>query len=753
MKVVVEEGISRQLETFWQLENLGIEPVNENLNRNDDKILQEFEENIQFRDGRYVVQLPWKGNLKESLDNNYGIAYERFSKLCHKFQNDQSLYTKYKNVVDSYVEQNIVERVPNTNVVDGAEFYLPHRAVIRHDRSSSKLRIVFDASSHKRGKFSLNDSLHIGPNLYPDLFELLLSFRKHPIAFTVDIKQAFLNVELDDFDKNVTKFLWTDNPESFSESLEVLRFNRVLFGINSSPFLLTATMKYHLKKYSSLSPQTHELLNKFLYVDDVLGGQSTVSSAYTTSVECVQIFNEANIPLHKWATNSAELRELWEKNGFSTETSSNSIGQNMINYKVLGISWDTDRDVFYFDIESLLSFISKRTDTKRFLLQVAGRIFDPLGFIAPYVIRLKILIQSIWETGLLWDQEMPLIIKKPFNEWCHELKDLRLVSIPRFYDFTDSNATNIQLHCFSDSSKKAYGTVIYSRVIRTDGTITTSFVTSKSRVAPLKTLSLPRLELMGALLSARIEDIQKLTEPSKWHHCPGKENPADIISRGISVRELKDSELWRHGPPWLQQAEQFWPKFEKQNVSNLDLELKNKFRDISQNEIILENREKLLSLDKFSSYFKLLRVTAFVFRFINNTRDTLKKSGTLETEELKKSEEYWIKEIQKETYASEIIDLEKAQKVSDCSKIRSLVPCLDDRKILRIKGRLDESELSLDEKQPILLPSNSKFTELLILYEHTKNFHSGVTATLVMLRRKFWMPKGRQLVKKVIKKF
>ncbi|GFV56438.1 integrase catalytic domain-containing protein [Trichonephila clavipes] len=211
---------------------------------------------------------------------------------------------------------------------------------------------------------------------------------------------------------------------------------------------------------------------------DVLGGQSTVASTYTTSVECVQIFKEANMPLHKWATNSAELRELWEKNGFSTETSSNSIGQNMINYKVLGISWDTDRDVFYFDIESLLSFISKRTNTKR-----------------------------------------------------------------------------------------------------TDRTITTSFVTSKSRVAPLKNISLPRLELMGALLFARlcckvsktlklekscffhtdssivyhwiqresfrfkpfvknrIEEIQKLTEPSKWHQCPGKENPADIISRGISVRK------------------------------------------------------------------------------------------------------------------------------------------------------------------------------------------------------------------------
>ncbi|GFY53848.1 integrase catalytic domain-containing protein [Trichonephila inaurata madagascariensis] len=321
MKVVVEDGISKQLETFWQLENLGTEPVNENLTCNDDKILQEFEENIQFRDGRYVVKLPWKDNLKESLDNNYEIAYERFSKLCHKFQNDQSLYTEYKSGADSYVEQNIVERVPNTNVVDGAEFYLPHRAVIWYDRSSSKLRIIFDASSHKR--------------------------------------------ELDDSDKNVTKFFWTDSPESFSESLEVLRFKSFIQNKYSSPFLLTATIKYHLKKYSSLFPQTLELLSKFVFVDDVLGGQSTVASACTTSVECVQIFNEANMPLHKWATNSAELRELWEKNGFSAETSSNSIGQNMINYKMLGISWDTDRDAFYFDIESLLSFISKRTDTKR----------------------------------------------------------------------------------------------------------------------------------------------------------------------------------------------------------------------------------------------------------------------------------------------------------------------------------------------------------------------------------------------------
>ncbi|XP_054717257.1 uncharacterized protein LOC129226651 [Uloborus diversus] len=794
MKVMVEENISKQLETFWQLENLGIESANDDVSCNDNKTLREFEDSIRFQDGRYVVKLPWKDNFKESLENNYEVAYERFSKLCYRFQNDHSLYSEYRRVVNNYIEQNIVERVPESSVADSPEFYLPHRAVIRDDRVSSKLRVVFDASSHKKGKFSLNDSLHIGPNLYPDLFELLLSYRKHPIAFTVDIKQAFLNVAIDESDKNVTKFFWTENPYSFSDSLEVLRFNRVLFGINSSPFLLCATIKHHLKKYSSIFPQTHELLNKFCYVDDIIGGQNTVASAYATSLECVQIFREANMPLHKWATNSAELRKLWEKNGFSTETSSNPIGQNMINYKVLGISWDADRDLFYFNVENLISLVSKGIDTKRFLLQVAGRIFDPIGFVAPYVIRLKILIQRVWEMGLLWDQEMPQVIKKPFRQWCLELKDLSLVEIPRFYHFTDSYTVDVQLHSFSDASKKAYGTVIYFRVIKTDGTITTSFITSKSRVAPLKTLSLPRLELMGALLSARlcakvskalkfekscffhtdssivyhwirgepscykpfvknrIEEIQRLTEPPKWNFCPGRDNPSDIVSRGISVRELKDSQLWWHGPPWLSQTEQFWPKIETQNVSIHDLELKSKFREVSQNEVILENREKLINIDKFSSYLKLLRVTAFVFRFIHNARNTSKNKGALETDELKLSEEYWIKETQKEAYWLEIVDLERSQKVSDSSKIRSLVPFLDPRNILRIKRRLDESEFSLDEKQPIILPKNSKFSELLILHEHTKNFHIGVTATLVMLRRKFWIAKGRQLVKKVLRK-
>ncbi|GFT86752.1 integrase catalytic domain-containing protein [Nephila pilipes] len=484
-------------------------------------------------------------------DNYYDVMTGRIKRISRKLVAAESLY--------GWCLIGISAPPPNKNSSDSFAM----KVVVEED-ISKQLEAFWQLEN--LGIEPVNENLNC-PNLYPDLFELLLSFRKHPITFTVDIKQEFLNVELDDSDKNVTKFFWTDNPESFSESLEVSRFNRVLFGINSSSLLLTATIKYHLKKYSSLFPQTHELLNKFVYVDDVLGGQSTVASACTTRVKCVQIFSEANMLLHKWATNSAELRELWEKNGFSIETSSNSVGQNMISYKVIRISWDTDRDVFYFDVENLLSFISKRTDTKRFLLQVADRIFDRLGLIAPYVIRLKVLIQNVWEMGLFWDQEMPQIVKKPFKEWCHELKDLHLVSIPRFYDFSDSN-----------------------------------------------------------------------------------------------------------------------------------------------------------------------------------------KRGAVDTEELKKSEEYWIKEIQKETYGSEIIDLEKTQKVSDCSKIRSLVPYLDDRQILRIKGRLDESELSLDEKQPILLPQNSKFTEMLILREHTKNFHSGVTTTLVILRRKFWIPKGRQLVKKIIKK-
>ncbi|GFU98212.1 uncharacterized protein TNCV_3122551 [Trichonephila clavipes] len=214
------------------------------------------------------------------------------------------------------------------------------------------------------------------------------------------------------------------------------------------------------------------------------------------------------------------------------------------------------------------------------------------------------LIQELWCLGLDWDEFFPKNLESSWNEWCEEVPELNTFSIPRYYlgYALQNEIDNIQIHCFSDSSKKAYGTVVYLRIALKNGKTFTNFVASKCRVAPLKTISLPRLELMGALLSARfsykisktinyitsryfwtdssityfwikgsaarfkpfvknrIQEIQKYTDPIEWRHCPGKDNPANLLSRDMSASELRSSELWWHGPPWLIQNESSWPK-------------------------------------------------------------------------------------------------------------------------------------------------------------------------------------------------
>ncbi|GFY79493.1 integrase catalytic domain-containing protein [Trichonephila inaurata madagascariensis] len=197
-----------------------------------------------------------------------------------------------------------------------------------------------------------------------------------------------------------------------------------------------------------------------------------------------------------------------------------------------------------------------------------------------------------------WDEIVPDEIVKIFNDWCDDLRKLSNIRITRHYfsGALPKDIHNIELHLFSDASIKAYGTVAYLRVELSDGNIITSFVASKGRVAPLKTLSLSRLELMGALLSARlseknymkglefpvqrifwtdssivffwikgspdkfkvfiknrIQEIHKCSNPSEWFHCPGKENPGDLISRGLSVAELENSHFWWQGPSWLRE--------------------------------------------------------------------------------------------------------------------------------------------------------------------------------------------------------
>ncbi|GBL61832.1 hypothetical protein AVEN_19745-1, partial [Araneus ventricosus] len=506
LNIIIEEDlISGLIKKFWELESLGI-AENEFSDPSNDSVLQRFESEIEYQNSRYRVRLPWKSDKKYILSDNKKVAERRFERLRRRFVRNPELYKSYQAVLHDYLQQKIIELVPNTCDAERITFYLPHREVVRNDRSSSKFRVVFDASSHDVGEVSLNDCLHIGPNLYPDIFYLLLRFRLHPIAFTADIKQAFLQIEVNEKDRDVSRFLFTDDPTDVSKSPQIYRFTRVLFGVNSSPFMLAATIKHHLRKYQGIYPETSEFLNNSIYVDDIIGGHQNTEDAYHTSTECMHIFREAGMTLHKWQTNSEELRKLWIREDMVSGDSSQVVEPSGLPFKVLRVSWNKREDSLYFDVQNLVTFLSSRVNSKRCLLQAIGRIFDPVGFLSPFVLRVKLLMQEIWKLPLDWDDDLPECLSLAWNRWCNEVPGLGELRIPRylFSNMFNVGITKIELHCFSDASQKAYATVAYLRILFNDERIRTVFVASKTRVAPLKKLTLPRLELMGALLSARL---------------------------------------------------------------------------------------------------------------------------------------------------------------------------------------------------------------------------------------------------------
>ncbi|GFU63497.1 integrase catalytic domain-containing protein [Trichonephila clavipes] len=336
------------------------------------------------------------------------------------------------------------------------------------------------------------------------------SFRLNTIAITADIERAFLQISLRDEDRDAVRFLFPDIRSNQTDpyKFQVYRFKRVMFGINVSPFLLSATIKHHIENYREQYPAATEMLDTCLYVDDVISGADDISQALKAL-------------RHILVTRTTVLKSLRQG---------------------LGIPWDVVHDYFTIDVKGLLQLDTSKPITKRIVLQSAGKIYDPVGFLSPYTIKLKCLLQELWLRKLSWDDELPPDIHAVWSQWWLELPFLSELKIPRKILDSSGDSNEVQIHTFSDASQKAYGSAAFLRVKHKDR-VSVDLVTSKSRVAPLK----------------RVREIQSLTDPNSWFHCSGKDNPADLLTRGISVDALTTNSKWWNGSSFLRQID-FRPK-------------------------------------------------------------------------------------------------------------------------------------------------------------------------------------------------
>ncbi|XP_035225389.1 uncharacterized protein LOC118197929 [Stegodyphus dumicola] len=443
-----------------------------------------------------------------------------------------------------------------------------------------------------------------------------------------------------------------------------------------------------------------------------------------------------------------------------------------------------------------------RKNSKRSVLQTASKLFDPMGIASPFIVLIKLLMQEIWELGLGWDDELSTDLKKKWDNWCSQIYLLKDLTIERkYFSIPWKLVKELELHIFSDASPKAFGAVAYFRYVSSDDCIYTSFITAKSRIAPLKRLTLPRLELMGAVISSRlfqylktnfkfpvprvymwtdslialhwikgkaskwkpfvsnrVSEIQSRTDPADWNHCSGQDNPADFISRGATVEKFMSSSIWMQGPEWLRLKKRDWPKGSNYEICleispEVYCEKRSKLEEVSSFVCeVQSNLTHLMDLNRYSSLRKLYRVTSWILRFIYNLKFKTKRCGELSTEELNEAEIIWTKTVQSEAFAEELSSLRQGKTISKTSSILELNPFLNNDGIMHVGGRLQKSRLSYLQRHPIIMPSKHHFVNLLVWDAHSKVFHGGISETLIEIRERYWIIKGRQTVKNILRK-
>ncbi|KRX12510.1 Transposon Tf2-6 polyprotein, partial [Trichinella nelsoni] len=769
------------LRRFWDLEIIGVADKGKE-DPSASRLMKTFEETLEYNNGRYTVKLPWKPGFP-NLPNNYAHALQRLLKTEASLLKEPIKSEMYSKTLREYITDGIIERVENVHGDEGRIWYLPHHMVFKTDQTSTKGRIVFDASAHFR-RTSLNSQLEAGPSLQSDLVRILLRFRRHRIGVQADVSRMFLQIGLHKEDRDVTRFLWKE-PGAPSPP-QTFRFRRICFGLTSSPFLALAVMQHHARLNQSKWPKAAEEVLKNVYVDDLLFSLDDRMETMECVRELKQLMETAGFHLTKWSSNEPSvLRSLPEEDVVSESKAK----------MALGIVWDSKEDMITFPIVSVAR--PDQQMTKRGLLSVIMKIFDPLGYLSPFLVKAKRMLQVLWRKGVDWDTPLPQNILKDWRDWIAEIPLISEIRLPRCWLPAGTDCIKeVELHGYGDASEMAYGSAVYLRTTTVSGETVVKLVMSKTRIAPVKRVTLPRLELMAALITARlisfvktslemkfskvvcwtdsqivlrwiqgdshrwkpfvgnrVESILELTDAQWWRHCPTADNPADILTRGCRMKDLVSNNLWWHGPHWLTKYENAWPTAKLELVIDRNPEFQAEVRKSARQLHMQTQAEPVLDPQKYSSLMKLLNITAYVFRFITNCKvvPEERKTKPLEVREIDKAEKFWWKTLQKEEFPEELESLKREKKLPKSSRLWPLNPYIDDNGILRVGGRLRHSDLPFHTKYPVLLPNQHPLVKLLVRDQHIRQLHAGVDQTLSCLRQRYWIVNGRSVVKQVIR--
>ncbi|XP_062538907.1 uncharacterized protein LOC134207198 [Armigeres subalbatus] len=747
---VLEELVAR----FWASEEVG----NSKVLSSEEKLCEDnFRNSVRRKsDGQYSISLPKDKDAVSRLGESRDIAFRRLQSTERRLAKDASLREQYHQFMAEYIQLGHMSKVEEAgNLVKRC--YLPHHPVFKEASTTTKVRVVFDASCKTSSGVSLNDTLLVGPIVQEDLRSIMLRSRVRQIMLVADVEKMFRQVFLVEVDRSLQCILWRFDP---TDPVGVYELNTVTYGTKPAPFLATRTLNQLAMDEGGRYPMAARATTEDTYMDDVITSADTEDAAQNLAI-CV-----------------AEGIDLDPDPAVKT----------------LGLTWLPISDQLRFQF-SIPTWNSVTQPTKRQVLSVIASLFDPLGLLGAAITTGKIIMQLLWkirneDQALGWDKPLPSTVGEMWRKYHEELPLLnniridRCVMVPR--------ATLIELHCFSDASTKAFGGCVYIRSHDSEGRVVVRLLSSKSKVAPLKTQSIPRLELCGALLvtqlyekvrdsirtpaqpffwvdstcvlrwiqaspnnwttfvANRVAKIQSIAESSSWRHVSGKENPADLISRGISPKDILDNAFWWEGPDWLKEPSDHWPAA---SCSSSSEEAEKERRRAAVCAVSANADFNDWYLEKFASYSDLIRRTAIwlrLMKLLKNNSQNRTPAEFLSAQELREAEFVIVRRIQQEVFADEWKALSRGNTVSRKSPLRWFNPRISEDQVIRIGGRLSNSAEREATKHPMVLPARHKLTRMILKHYHLQLLHAGPQLLLGVVRLRFWPLGGRSVARNIV---
>ena len=742
---------------------------------------------------RWQTGLLWKEDDCQ-LPPSKAAALSRLYSLERKMDRLPDFADQYSAKINEYVtsgfagplsEEEAASESPST-------WYLPHFAVWNPNKPG-KLRLVFDAAAKAHGS-SLNDHLLPGPDLLNPLVSVLYKFRQRRVAFGGDIRSMFHMVKIQEEDQSAQRFLWRGMGRARPPT--VYQMNVMTFGATCSPSSAQFVMRRNAEEFREEFPDAEVAIKKRHYMDDYFDSTDTEGEAAARIRDVITVHARGGFEIRNWVSNSPAVLPSPP----AAPSKSVDIGvQEKVVEKTLGLRWDTQADNIVFvlspQLKEYLEKLRGEDITKRQVLKLVMSLFDPIGLLACFTVGGRIILQHIWRSGIGWDDPLPSSLRERWETWWERVRDVERLQVPRCYLHPNQGSTvrEYELHTFCDASEEAFAAVSYLRSIFEDGSTVSSLVAAKTRVAPLKPMTIPRLELQAAVLGSRLArsvneqlelkiaknamwtdsrtvlqwlrmeahhfkpfvahrvvEISELIDVERWNWVSTTSNPADLATRG-KCPVAPDDPFWLQGPRFLRDKDEAWPEADGVSVADaefIDCELKKDFVNVISAKPGVDISEALPAVKSFSSWTRLISTTACVLMFVRLLKERRRNIIGLRVAEVRRAQTLWERKCQEDCFSAEITALRAGKPLARDSRLLLLSPMIDDG-LLKVRGRTENAAaMPATARRPVILDPDHEYTRLLLQQYHRWHNHHGKERMLNDIRQRHWILRMRSAVKK-----